>query len=384
MINLLHKFGIEPQSIEQPLDLEIPENKMMLAFYLAAPEVENDRRGLNVFHGIRRAKKEGRWTSSALVGYANLIANGRKYIAPKEPVASAMRKAFKDASEGKFTLREIYRQAKENGITCGYNNFCNILRSPVYCGKIPVPKYKDEEAFLAGGQHEPLVSEAIFYRAQDVLNGNIKGKATSIKLSSDYLLLRGFLDCPKCTRKLTGSASKGQAGQYYHYYHCGLACKWRIKAEGVNQAVDKETKKITIKEEYDFFYRECISKGFRRHSNNGEYSQKHVVDQIKALNARITQARDHFMAGEFTHADFQAVKSQCETEINSLEKKLPDIILSTKMVDQKLTGLLSNLKVLVDRYKHGDFEIKRRIISSIHPQNIGFSGLEHRTNRINE
>ena len=34
MINLLHKFGVEPQAIEQPLDLEIPENKMMLAFYL--------------------------------------------------------------------------------------------------------------------------------------------------------------------------------------------------------------------------------------------------------------------------------------------------------------------------------------------------------------
>ncbi len=30
----------------------------MLAVYLAAPEVENDRRALNVFHGMRRAKKK--------------------------------------------------------------------------------------------------------------------------------------------------------------------------------------------------------------------------------------------------------------------------------------------------------------------------------------
>ena len=44
MINLLRKLGVEPQAIEQPLDISIPENKMMLAFYLAAPEVENDRR----------------------------------------------------------------------------------------------------------------------------------------------------------------------------------------------------------------------------------------------------------------------------------------------------------------------------------------------------
>jgi site-specific DNA recombinase len=52
MIKILRKQGIEPQAIEQPLDLSIPENKMMPAFYLTTPEVENDRRALNVFHGI--------------------------------------------------------------------------------------------------------------------------------------------------------------------------------------------------------------------------------------------------------------------------------------------------------------------------------------------
>ncbi|KQT26179.1 hypothetical protein ASG22_05780 [Chryseobacterium sp. Leaf405] len=60
MINILKKGQCEQQVIEQPLDLSIPENKMMLAIYLAAPEVENDRRTLNTYYGMRRAKKEGR------------------------------------------------------------------------------------------------------------------------------------------------------------------------------------------------------------------------------------------------------------------------------------------------------------------------------------
>jgi site-specific DNA recombinase len=66
MINTLAKLGIEPQGIEQPLDLSVPENKLMLAFYLAAPEVENDRRALNVIVGIRKAKRESRifWQSA--------------------------------------------------------------------------------------------------------------------------------------------------------------------------------------------------------------------------------------------------------------------------------------------------------------------------------
>src|SRR5579871_6697139 len=86
MINILRKLGIEPQAIEQPLDLTIPENKMMLAFYLAAPEVENHQRALNVFHGMRRAKKQGRWMGGAPVGYINRVReDGRKFTAPKAP-----------------------------------------------------------------------------------------------------------------------------------------------------------------------------------------------------------------------------------------------------------------------------------------------------------
>ena len=40
MISVLKKLGIEPVAIEQPLDTSVPENKMMLAVYLTAPETE--------------------------------------------------------------------------------------------------------------------------------------------------------------------------------------------------------------------------------------------------------------------------------------------------------------------------------------------------------
>src|ERR1035437_2823834 len=72
MINILNKLGVEPQAMEQPLDLSIPENKIMLAFYLAEPEVENDRRSLNVIAGTRRAMKDGRHCTWAPLGFKNI------------------------------------------------------------------------------------------------------------------------------------------------------------------------------------------------------------------------------------------------------------------------------------------------------------------------
>jgi len=96
MINTLRKLGVEPQAIEQPLDLAVPENKMILAFYLAAPEVENDRRALNVIHGMRRARKEGRYMGLAPVGYVNKTDEaGKKLKSPIEPQANILRWAFK-------------------------------------------------------------------------------------------------------------------------------------------------------------------------------------------------------------------------------------------------------------------------------------------------
>lgn len=109
MINTLRKLGVEPQAIEQPLDLSIPENKMMLAFYLAAPEVENDRRALNVIHGMRRAKKEDRYMGLAPVGYVNKIdESGKKYIGIDEKKAAVLRWAFEEISKGVYNTEQVY------------------------------------------------------------------------------------------------------------------------------------------------------------------------------------------------------------------------------------------------------------------------------------
>jgi site-specific DNA recombinase len=191
MISLLRKLGVEPQAMEQPLDLSIPENKMMLAFYLAAPEVENDRRALNTFHGMRRAKKEGRYMGIAPFGYAiRSMEDGKKYITPTEPAASIMRWAFEEISKGIFSTEQIYLMAKKRGYKRGKSNFWLLIRNPVYCGKIFIPKYRDEESRFVHGQHELLISEGLFYNVQDVLDGRSRTYRPKIQTVVEFLFKR--------------------------------------------------------------------------------------------------------------------------------------------------------------------------------------------------
>ncbi len=160
MIANLKNMGTNPHAVEQPLDLNIPENKLMLALYLAAPEIENDRRGLNTKMGMRRAKKEGHWSGKAPLGYKNKTAeNGKKYITPQEPDASIIKRAFNDLSQGIFSISEIYRRSRILGLNCSISNFYRTMRNPIYCGKIKVKAFEGEEEQVIRGLHEALISE---------------------------------------------------------------------------------------------------------------------------------------------------------------------------------------------------------------------------------
>ncbi len=65
MRTALMKLGVIVEAMEQPLDESVPENLLMKAFYLAAPQVENARGSLNTTNGMRKALKEGPYVSTA-------------------------------------------------------------------------------------------------------------------------------------------------------------------------------------------------------------------------------------------------------------------------------------------------------------------------------
>lgn len=324
MINTLKMLGIEPQAIEQPLDMEVPENKMMLAIYLTAPEIENDRRALNTFYGLRRAKKEGRWVSQAPVGYINKHdERGKKYIAINPPQAKIMKWIFEELAKGLYSSEQVFKKAYEMGLECKKNNFFNLIRNPVYCGKILISKYKDEETHTVKGLHEAIISETLFYDVQDVIDG--KKKVSKGKIHSpDLLPLRGFIRCSRCNRILCGSALKGRNG-YYYYYHCSSACGCRYKAEVVNETFEAQLNQFTISSKYADLFKAVIIDTYKSNNQTKEDYTKLVKD-IDEENNRIRKARELLLAGDIDGGDFKIIKSESERKIERFEAKLSEVI----------------------------------------------------------
>lgn len=283
-------MGAEPQAIEQPLDLSVPENKLMPACYLAAPEVENDRRPLNVTLGMRKAKREGTWMCSAPVGYANKVTeDGRKFIAPKEPEAGIMMWVFETIAEGQYHVEQVMKEAFKKGIKCCKTNFWYLLRNSVYCGRIYLSGYKDEAPRHVQGLHEPIISEALFYDVQDYFDGKKKTYRSKVG-SLDVLQLRGYLICPRCGKLLTGSASKGRNGKYY-YYHCTSAFEARFKSENANELFSKELRKLIPRSGMAEVYKAVLQDEFRTKTKAQREDVKQIKAALEKANNELVNAR---------------------------------------------------------------------------------------------
>lgn len=244
MIGILKGLNIEPMAIDQPIDFDIPESIVMLAVYLSIPEAENSRRGKNTSDGMRRAKKMGRWPGKAPIGYTNTTSpEGKKLIVPNQPQADFIKWSFQQLASGSYTIAQVKKMAILDGFNCGRNNFWRIVHNPIYCGIVRLSATKDEELQFIKGIHEPLISEDLFQRVQELLKSRRRQPKSKENLKNLFPL-RGFLTCPYCNRKLSGSSSQGRRAKYRYYHCCSSKCKGRFRADALELAYTKQLQNI--------------------------------------------------------------------------------------------------------------------------------------------
>jgi site-specific DNA recombinase len=381
MISTLEKLGVESQAIEQPLDLSIPENKIMLAFYLAAPEVENHRRSLNVFVGMRRAKKEGRWMGTAPKGYNNITTvEGKRIIVPNED-APFLKFAFEQLATGHFHIDHVRRMCNEKGLICCKDNFWQLMKNPVYCGKIQVAAYKDEEFTIVKGNHEPIISEELFNHVQDVLAGR-KRLPYSSRVKEEFPL-RGFVTYPRCQKNLTASCSRGGSGNKHYYYHCIKGCPERIKAVVLHDSFLNILESITYDTNVTRLHEEIT-----KHLTGAKNEQKAVVKlqdqaELKKNRDRLKNAEQMMLDGLITPAEYRDIKKRYELLIDTTVKKEASIGPVDSEFKANLKRGLCLLKNLPQTYLAADIKGRQSIIRSILAENLTISENGVRTGKLN-
>lgn len=382
MINQLNKMGVEPQGIEQPLDLNVPENKIMLAFYLAAPEVENDRRSLNTIAGMRRAMKDGRHVTLAPRGYRNARNEFNRPIIEPNKDAVHVEWAFNEVAKGIDTVMSVWKAVAKRGFKISKNQFWNMLRNPIYCGQIFIPAYKDEAECTIPAMHDPIISEELYDEVQMILSGR-KRKFPAKNTLKEELPLRGFLECRKCGARLTGSASKGNGGRYF-YYHCSNGCNERFKAEEANNVFISELERVSFSKGGIKVFKKILTDYSKKSNKDQSVSKEQIDAEIEKNRQRIENAQQLMLDGQLEPSDYKEIKNRFEKVITELNNKKRELSSLDFNLSEYLTASLEIVENLPKYFARADLKAKQQLIGSICPEKLIFENNSYRTARVNE
>ncbi len=380
MISKLAKMGIEPQAIEQPLDMSIPESKIMLAIYLAAPEVENDRRSLNTIAGMRKAMKEGRHVNMAPRGYRNARDENNNPIIEPGKDAQLIEWVFEETAKGVNNVMEIWKMARAKGLKVGKSQMWNLLRNPIYCGRIFIPAYKDEKAMVIKASHEPIISQELFDEVQDVLNGR-KRKFPTRQTAKEELPLRGYLLCKQCGSKITGSASKGNGGKYF-YYHCQHGCKERFKAELANKELVKKLVEVTSNIGVIRSLKESVENHLKLSKTD---KLEHIAKlrlEIEKAKGRVANARRLMLDKEIDATEYREIKDEYEGEIVKIEREIEKISTLDSDLREQIGFCCDLLGNLPKYFVEADLQAKQQILGSILAEKLVFEENQYRTIKL--
>ena len=283
-------MGITVNTVEQPLDLSNPDNKILLSLYLSIPEVENDKNSIRTSEGMRRAQKEGCWTGQAPKGFTNVRIDKKSTLIPSDS-SKLIIQSFEKMASGMYSADQVRRWLNSQGMKISKNTFPSIIRNVAYIGKIYIKPYKKEPSLLVTGLHPRLVSDELFAEANRVLEGR-KRNMKFHEDKTDLYPLKGHLCCKKHNLSLTAGKSKGRYG-IYHYYLCSVknaTCK-RYPIDWVHGLVENELSKIQLSANVFKAYRSILERLF----DNEDIERKRNIVKTNSEIEKKNDQRNKFL-----------------------------------------------------------------------------------------
>lgn len=367
IIGEFNELGIEVNAIEQPLDLNLIENKVLLALQLVLPEIENDKNSLRTTEGMRKAMSEGCFTGIAPKGYINSRnLEGKSTLTPDPKTAPLISSIFETYATGLYSAEELRKKYYKQGLKISRNGFLALLKNPTYMGKIYIKPYKKEDEQLVEGLHPSLVSEQTFLQVQKVLKGKFKAPFRTYSEIDQALPLRGFLLCPLCNKVLTGSGSKGRDKKNtYFYYHCTRFCKTRYKATEVNSLLEELLLQMRMDKPFEELYKKIVAHSFAQRKENKTTQINSLKREDQKLLNRLDMLEEHFFEKQIDATTFNSMKQKIQTRQNQIQWELKEINQQEVYFEKHLKEGISFLNGIDRVYKQADVEIKKKILKTL-------------------
>lgn len=309
MLRFFEEEKVTLISLKESFDTSSPMSRAAVRIVLVFAQLEREQTSERTRDAMAYRAKRGVWNGGYVpIGYdyvpkKGLVINeseapeGRLIFEKYVELASYIKVAnFMNAS-GYRTKRFKTKDGKMcGGVPYVNTHIARIIPNPVYIGKMP---YKGE---VYSGLHQPLISEELFNRAQEVRKANHSRNGSIKKDNKHNFILEGLLWCGECGSQMTPHWSIGKMKQRYFYYTCTKSlhqgshvCSIKhISAPAIEQLILRRTRSIA---DDDVLFREVMAgndEANYRRIEGLRQSERELDDKMAGIDKKVRMITDTF------------------------------------------------------------------------------------------
>ena len=364
LVELFDKYNCSFNSLTESIDTETPSGRMFLKIIGIFAEFERENLVTRLKMGFERKVKEGYTLARNSASYGYILKKGQRIqeIFPEEAII--LKEIFTMYVDENMSMNQITRTLNERKIKTKTNakgwdtkTIKQILINPTYIGKVRYSTDNEDKYFEANGHHEPIISEKLFYLAQEKMKNAPNISKTKRPKADNYFC--GILICGICGSKYITHHSLNKIDEngkktYYKAYRCSkkisynneLTCKsLTISHAKIEQEFCEYIKKINDFSEIE--NTEIEDDSTKKENELLKYitdCEKKLID----LQGRKKNIMEQYINIEITFEDYKTMTALLNEKYENQEIELQKIkseISSTKEIPNILEeDIISNLK----------------------------------------
>lgn len=357
--------GITVKSVNQPIDENNILAEQIENILIILANIDNAMRRHKCYEGMVACINRGEWYSRPPLGYTSKK-DGKRHVITVNDKGRILRQAFEwIANEPDVSQSEVLRRLRLAGLDISKQQLSKCLHNCFYCGLIEHEYLKDGQRIE--GCQEPMISKSMFWKVQDILNGNSKDYQHA-KVTPRFPL-KGHIRCAKDGHVMSGYTVKAKN---LDYYKCNVkGCRTNVSAREMHRKYAEILNSLSVPDEFSPLLEMVIKRKFREKEGEFAEQQELVTKNLNTLRTKLKNAKLRYVSEScISEQDYLEVKSDLEGRIHECEQELKRCSAASSNLAEYTSITLKIASTLGSEWEKFNFEVCQKIQSLVFPEGV--------------